>query len=92
MIKTARTMTIFILLLFVECSMPAEKNGTSNTEAGQFDFTDISGPSAPATEESSQTKTYDNQKSNILIAYFSRTGENYGVGHIEKEIQVLSPI
>lgn len=27
MIKIARTMAIFILLLFVECSMPAEKNG-----------------------------------------------------------------
>lgn len=40
--------------------------------------------SSPNAESSLQTDTSDGGETNILIAYFSRTGENYGVGYIEK--------
>lgn len=38
-------------------------------------------------EESSSTQQDENgdtEHMKVLVAYFSRTGENYGVGHIEK--------
>lgn len=39
-------------------------------------------------EESSGTQQDENgdtETMKVLVTYFSRTGENYGVGHIEKE-------
>ena len=73
---------MFVLLLFGGCSMPTE-NTVSNTEAGQSGVADT--PDLPMTDEENLQPGIDNpQKSNVLIAYFSRTGENYGVGYIEK--------
>lgn len=63
--------------------MPTENTVSSSAEAGQSGVADT--PDLSMTDEENLQPDIDNpQKSNVLIAYFSRTGENYGVGYIEK--------
>ena len=81
--KIALTMTMFVLLLFGGCSIPTENTISSSAEVGQSGVADTLDLSM-TDEESLQSQTDNMQKSNVLIAYFSRTGENYGVGYIEK--------
>ena len=40
-------------------------------------------------ERQQQTEDSDMNNTTILVAYFSRTGENYNVGNIEKAIPIL---
>ena len=63
--------------------MPTENTVSSSAEAGQSGVADT--PDLSMTDEENLQPDIDNpQKSNVLIAYFSRTGENYGVGYIER--------
>ena len=63
--------------------MPTENTVSSSAEVGQSGVADT--PDLSMTDEENLQPEIDNpQKSNVLIAYFSRTGENYGVGYIEK--------
>lgn len=63
--------------------MPTENTVSSSAEAGQSGVADT--PDLSMTDEENLQPEIDNpQKPNVLIAYFSRTGENYGVGYIEK--------
>ena len=63
--------------------MPTENTVSSSAEAGQSGVADT--PDLSMTDEENLQPEIDNtQKINVLIAYFSRTGENYGVGYIEK--------
>lgn len=82
--KIALTMTMLVLLLFGEGVSRAENNVSAHRGTEQSSSSETSIPATPAPEEHSQVEAPDTQRSNILIAYFSRTGENYGVGYIEK--------
>lgn len=85
MTKIALTMTMLVMLLFGGCGTSIKDSVYPNAQTGQSGVSvETSIPTKPTTEKSSQVETPDALKTNILIAYFSRTGENYGVGYIEK--------
>ncbi|MDE5939980.1 MAG: flavodoxin [Lachnospiraceae bacterium] len=54
-----------------ETETSVQEEGTSETDVTQSDNT-------------GQAENTDTNETKILVAYFSRTGENYGVGYIEK--------
>ena len=54
-----------------EIETPVQEEKTSEADVTQSDST-------------GQAKNTDTNETKILVAYFSRTGENYGVGYIEK--------
>ena len=62
-------------------------NSSQNAETTETTGYTVSEESNAAKEESSSTQQDENgdtETMKVLVAYFSRTGENYGVGHIEK--------
>ncbi len=66
------TLAILMLFAFSACS-----NNSENTEAD----------TTTSTTKAQQTESTENNtsvNSKTLVVYFSRTGENYGVGNIEK--------
>lgn len=74
---------MFILLLFGGDSVATENTIFSSTEVSQSGIADTLN-SSMTDEEKLQPQIDGTQSSNVLIAYFSRTGENYDVGYIEK--------
>lgn len=78
-------MMLIILLALGGCSTPAGNSEPLNTESEQSEISVKPLPlSRSVMGDNSQPEAADNQKANSLIVYFSRTGENYGVGYIEK--------
>lgn len=69
-----------LLLILFMCFALSACNSSQNAETTETTGYTVS-------EESSGTQQDENgdtENMKVLIAYFSRTGENYGVGHIEK--------
>lgn len=82
---TKIALTMLALLLLGGCGTPAESGKLPDTETTQpAASVEAAASTITESEEVPQVKTHDTQETNILIAYFSRTGENYGVGYIEK--------
>lgn len=78
-------MMLMILLALGGCSRPAGNSEPLNTESEQSEVSvKPLTRSHTAMGDNSQLETADNQNINSLVVYFSRTGENYGVGYIEK--------
>lgn len=68
-----------LLLTFCMCFVLAACGNSENIEtAGTI------GRSFPEEESTVATEDIDTADRKILVAYFSRTGENYSVGYIEK--------
>lgn len=69
-----------LLLILFMCFALSACNSSQNAETTETTGYTVS-------EESSSTQQDENgdtEHMKVLVAYFSRTGENYGVGHIEK--------
>ena len=89
-------LSICILLLFCSCGTsgkpPADTANESNhtdadteTSDAVYSSAEETEPEATVTESVSQIHTTETEDGNkILIAYFSRADENYGIGFIEK--------
>lgn len=78
---------ISLLLILFMCFALSACNSSQNAETTETTGYTVSEESNAAEEESSSTQQDENgdtETMNVLVAYFSRTGENYGVGHIEK--------
>lgn len=78
---------ISLLLIFFMCFALSACNSSQNAETTETTGYTVSEESNAATEASSGTQQDENgdtENMKVLVAYFSRTGENYGVGHIEK--------
>ena len=78
---------ISLLLILFMCFALSACNSSQNAETTETTGYTVSEESNAAKEESSSTQQDENgdtETMKVLVAYFSRTGENYGVGHIEK--------
>lgn len=78
---------ISLLLIFFMCFALSACNSSQNAETTETTGYTVSEESNAATEASigtQQDENGDTENMKVLVAYFSRTGENYGVGHIEK--------
>lgn len=83
-----------LLLVFTMCftlaacgtSENTEMTGTVQPASSERDNTSVESDEEQDTEESSaqQADGSETESPTILVAYFSRTGENYSVGNIEK--------
>ena len=83
MLKTKR-ISLFLLIscmLFVLCSCGASDEADSSLSSKETEEQENSIAENSDTENYSTEIKEDNR---ILIAYFSRADENYGVGYIEK--------
>lgn len=83
----------FALIFMLAITMSACSNGGTDSITNESQSANTSSVQSPSsdeaqnTENNSDTQETDNESDNtqnILVAYFSRTGENYGVGYIEK--------
>lgn len=82
---TKIAITMLMLLLLTGYSHPAESSQLPELETAQPPAAAEAITSAiPESEDGPQMAIKDTQGKNILVAYFSRTGENYDVGYIEK--------
>ncbi|MDO4555302.1 MAG: hypothetical protein Q4B70_09185 [Lachnospiraceae bacterium] len=70
--------TVFMILSLAGCGNSNSGSNSSTNETEQSD------ESADTTDTESQMGGIEGGESGVLVAYFSRTGENYGVGTIEK--------
>ena len=74
----ALILAVFMTLVLISCGNTVPGSGT-DTESSA---TKSEGTQNTASSDTSETGSSDGTK--VLVAYFSRTGENYGVGMIEK--------
>ncbi len=78
---------ISLLLILFMCFALSACNSSQNAKTTETTGYTVSEESNAAAEESSDTQQGENgdtENMKVLVACFSRTGENYGVGHIEK--------
>lgn len=74
---------IFTLIFTVLLAFSLVACGNTTADSGiKTDSSDSNGTENTASSDSSERETSADAK--VLVAYFSRTGENYGVGVIEK--------
>lgn len=74
----ALILTVLLAFSLIACESKVQDNGINTTPSAtnQGDRQDSASSNLPETEPPAGAK--------VLVAYFSRTGENYGVGVIEK--------
>ena len=74
----ALILTVFLALSLIACgsAVPGSETDTTPTTTRPEDKQDSASSDLPETETPAGAK--------VLVSYFSRTGENYGVGVIEK--------
>ncbi len=80
------TLSVFLILALAGCGSaqeikPEAESLTENTEAKS---SDDNNEIVKDTDESETTPSIETEDSNILVVYFSRTGEQYSVGVIDK--------
>lgn len=77
---------ISLLLIFFMCFGLSACNNSENIETNETaEHTTSEEENKVTSEEISSTQQNgDTENMKVLVAYFSRAGENYGVGHIEK--------
>ncbi len=82
---------ISLLFSLTACGNNATADMIENTtlSSNVVSEKDLGSQGMEQSERQQQTEDSDMNNTTILVAYFSRTGENYNVGNIEKAIPIL---